>query len=111
LNIPAVAKALRRVAFPEAACGAGHIRWPQGLDLPAGLETPFGVVVFMKQTLRMEQATWTEGPVAFHCFIVRSGSEIVAMDGSERAVLLRGIFGATVRTRPEDRVDLIEKLA
>ena len=28
LNIPAVATALRRVAFPEDACGAGHIRWP-----------------------------------------------------------------------------------
>jgi hypothetical protein len=92
LNIPAVATALRRVAFPEEACGAGHIRWPKGLSLPLGLEPPFGVIVLTKQTLRMEQAAWSEGPTTLHCFVVRSGHDAAAADGSERAVLLRGIF-------------------
>ena len=43
LNVPAVAKGLRRAAFPEEESGAGHIRWPKDLNLPLGLEPPFGV--------------------------------------------------------------------
>jgi hypothetical protein len=111
LNIPAVATALRRVAFPEEACGAGHIRWPKGLNLPLGLELPFGVIVLMKQTLRMEQAAWSEGPVSLHCSVVRSGKDAAAVHGVDRAVLLRGIFKGTVRARPEEDSDLITKIA
>ena len=111
LNIPAVATALRRVAFPEEACGAGHIRWPKGLNLPLGLEPPFGVIVLMKQTLRMEQAAWSEGPAALLCFVVQSGHDAAAVDGAERAMLLRGIFRGTVRTKPEEYADLLEKIA
>ena len=110
LNIPAVATALRRVAFPAEACGAGHIRWPKGLSLPLGWALPFGVIVFMKQTLRMEQAAWSEGPLALHCFVVRSGDDTAAVDGANRAALLRGIFKGTVRTKPEEGADLIGKI-
>ena len=110
LNIPAVATALRRVAFPEEACGAGYIRWPKGLSLPFGLEPPFGVIVLIKQTLRMEQAAWSEGPVTLHCFVVRSSDDTAAVEGAERAVLLRGIFKGTVRTKPEENADLIGKM-
>jgi superfamily II DNA or RNA helicase len=111
LNITAAARALRRVAFPEGGCGAGHIRWPKGLNLPLGLEPPFGVIVLMKQTLRMEQAAWSEGPVTLHCFVVQTSGDALAADGSERAMLLRGIFKGTVRTKPEEGVDLVEKIA
>ncbi len=106
LNIPAVTAALRHVAFPEEACGAAHIRWPKNLDLSPGLQPPFGVVVLMKQALRMEQATWSEGPVTLHCYVVRSGGETAPVDGADRALLLRGIFKSTVRTRPEEGADL-----
>jgi hypothetical protein len=111
LNIPNVATALRRVAFPEEPCGAGHIRWPKGVDLPLGLEPPFGVIVIMKQTLRMEQASWSEGPIALHCFVVRPDVEVAPAHGAELAVLLRGIFQGAVRTKPEESTDLIEKIA
>ena len=111
LNIPVVATALRRVAFPEEECGSGHIRWPKGLNLPLGLEPPFGVTVLMKQTLRMEQAAWSEGPVVLQCFVVRSAGDIAPVVGAERAVLLRGIFKGTVRTKPEEGADLIGKIA
>ena len=111
LNIPAVATALRRLAFPEEACGAGYIRWPKGLNLPLELEPPFGVIVLIKQTLRMAQAAWSEGPVTLHCFVVQSSHDAAAVDGAERAVLLRGIFKGTVRTKPEENADLIGKMA
>jgi superfamily II DNA or RNA helicase len=110
LNIPDVATALRRVAFPEEVSGAGHIRWPKGLNVPLGLQPPFGVIVLIKQTLRMEQASWSEGPVTLHCFVVRSGHDVGAVDGAERAMLLRGIFKGTVRTKPDENADLFDKM-
>ena len=102
LNVPAVATALRRVAFPEEPCGAAHLRWPKNLDLPLGLQHPFSVLVLMKQALRMEQAAWSEGPVTLQCYVVRSDGEATSVDGADRALLLRGIFKATVRTKPEE---------
>jgi len=111
LNIPAVTKALRRVTFPEETCGAGHLRWPKGLAPPNGLELPFGVMALMKQTLRMEQAVWSEGPVTLQCFVVPSHGDVSVVDGAERAALLRGIFKGTVPTRSEEGTELIEKIA
>jgi len=107
LNIPVVAAALRRVAFPDAACGAGHVRWPRGSTLPSGLDPPFGIVIFLKQALRMEQAAWSEGPMSLHIFIVRSGGSAEAVSNSDRETLLRGLFKATVRNKPEESADLI----
>jgi superfamily II DNA or RNA helicase len=106
LNLPQVAAALRRVAFPWEPCGAAHIRWPKDLALPLGFEPPFGVVILMQQTLRMEQATWSEGPTALLCYLVKPDGEKVPCLGDDRALLLRGIFQATVRTRPEEGTDL-----
>jgi hypothetical protein len=83
----------------------GHIRWPKGMNLPLGLVPPSGVIVLMKQNLRMEQAAWLEGPTVLHCFVVQSGGEAAPVEGGERAVLLRGIFKGTVRTRPEEGDD------
>jgi hypothetical protein len=102
LNIPVVTAALRRVAFPKEACGAAHVRWPKNLDYPSALQPPFGVIVLMKQALRMEQAKWSEGPVSLHCYVVRSDGEKSMLEGLERALLLRGIFKSAVRTKPED---------
>jgi hypothetical protein len=110
LNIPAVATALRRVAFPEDVCGGGHIRWPKRLNRPLGLEPPFGVLVLMKQTFRMEQAVWSEGPVVLRCFIIRSNGDTAAVDGTERAALLQGLFKGTVRTKPDEADDLIKEI-
>lgn len=110
LNMPAVSIALRRVAFPEEECGAAHIRWPKNLELPLGVQYPFGIIVLMKQALRMEQATWSEGPVTLHCYVLTADHDPISADGDDRALLLRGIFKATVRTRPEDGTDLQGKI-
>jgi hypothetical protein len=80
------------VAFPEEACGAGHIRWPKGMNLPLGLVPPFGVIVLVKQSLRMEQAAWSEGPTVLHCFVVQSGGEAAPVEGGVRAVVRSGPF-------------------
>jgi superfamily II DNA or RNA helicase len=106
LNVPAVATALRRLAFPEKTSGGAHIRWPKNVELPLKLEYPFGVVILMKQALRMEQAAWFEGSVTLNCYVVMRDGSALLLDGSDRAVLLRGIFKATVRTRAEEDLEL-----
>lgn len=67
--------------------------------------------MLMKQALRMEQATWSEGPMTLHCYVISKEGEVAYADGADRALLLRGIFKATVRTRPEEGADLQDKIA
>ncbi len=59
----------------------------------------------------MEQAAWSEGPLTLHCYVVRTDGTTSSVEGAERALLLRGIFKATVRTRPEEGADLLDKIA
>ena len=65
----------------------------------------------MKQALRMEQAAWSEGPLTLYCYVVRADGDTASAEGADRALLLRGIFKATVRTRPEEGIDLQSKVA
>jgi hypothetical protein len=71
---------------------------------------PFGVLVLLKQTLRSEQGSWTEVSNSLHCFLIPREGPIVPIDGSQRAVLLRGLFGAIVRSKPEEDRMLTERL-
>jgi hypothetical protein len=111
LNIPEVTSALRRVAFPERIGGAAHIRWPKDVELTFRTQYPFGVLIVMKQSLRMEQTTWFEGPMVLNCYVVDRGGNITPVTGEDRAVLLRGIYKSTVRTRPDDDVELQRKIS
>jgi len=110
LNVGPVTQALRKAAFPTAATGAAHVRWPLGVDLPL-TPFPFGVVVVARQALRMEQATWTEGPLTLHCYVVAPGRDLEPVEGTARGLLLRGLFKATIRTKPEDAPDLVAEVA
>src|SRR5207248_10230816 len=71
---------------------------------------PFGVLVLLKQTLRSEQGTWTEVSNSLHCYLIPRVGPVVPVDGSDRAILLRGLFGATVRIKPEEDRRLAERL-
>jgi hypothetical protein len=110
LNVAPVAQALRRVAFPEVQTGAAHLRWPRDVDPIAGVGFPYGVLVLLRQSLRMEQATWTEGPLTLHCYVLAAEGQPRAVEGEERAILLRAIFRGTVRVKAEDRPELTIRL-
>lgn len=102
LNLPEVAAALRRVAFPDDACGAAHIRWPKDLASLPGLKYPFSALVLMRQQLRMEHASWHEGMLSLFCYVVARDGKPILLDGHDREQLLRGIFRATVRVKPDE---------
>jgi hypothetical protein len=110
LNVGPVTQTLRKVAFQMLPTGAAHLRWPSGIDVLADLPFPFGVVVILRQALRMEQASWTEGPLTLHCFAIPPGQVPRAIEGTDRGLLLRALFKGAVRTKPEENPHLIAHL-
>ncbi len=108
LNVGPVAEALRKAAFQTMPTGAAQLRWPGSVPPPASF--PFGAVVLLRQTLRAEKASWTEGPLSLHCFTVSVDGAQQSVDGPARGALLRGLFKGTVRTKPEEAPGLISKL-
>jgi hypothetical protein len=110
LNVAPVTQALRKAAFPSIVTGAAHVRWPSGVELPPAATFPFAVVVLLRQALRMEQATWTEGPLTLHCFAIAPGREPESVEGDYRGLLLRALFKATTRTKPEEAPELVSEV-
>lgn len=111
LNSSPVSQALRRLAFPSEPVGAAHLRWPDRDSVPRNLPLPFGVLVLLKQTLRSEQGSWIEVSSSLHCFGISEDSPPVPFEGADRARLLRGLFAAKVKIRPDDDAILPGKLA
>lgn len=105
LNVGPVTQALRKVAFPPSAAGAAQIRWPADVDLPSA-PFPFGVLVLLRQALRMEQASWIEGPLTLHCYLLENNHEPKSLDGSERGAMIRALFRSTVRIKAEETPEL-----
>jgi superfamily II DNA or RNA helicase len=113
LNSPPIADALRRLAFPNAAAGAAHLRWRPGLPLPDGATAElFGVLVYLRQTVRPDHVSgWAEQSNSLVCFIVSAAAPPLEVDGVAKGQLLRGLFVATVRAKPERDGALIPALA
>lgn len=110
LNSSPVTQALRRLAFPPEPSGAAHVRWPAGKPLPREVPFPFGVLVLLKQTLRSEKGSWTEVSNSLHCSLIPREGAVVSIEDSDRALLLRGLFQASVRSKPEEDRTLSERL-
>lgn len=102
LNVPVVADALRTTVFPKLPSGAAHLRWNVQLERPACLDKlPAVVLVFARQTLRTDpKSAWAEHALALHCYVVRDGAAAL-VPAAERADLVRGLLGATVRLKPD----------
>ncbi len=107
LNLPEVAKALRRHGLISDA-GAAHLRWPSGAPLPLGVTSyPFGVIGLLRQTFRVQQATWTEINVALQLLLVEPSGRWQALEGEQMKIVYGHLIDSTVRTKPEDARDLV----
>lgn len=110
VNIGPVAEALRRLAFAETPTGAAHLRWPA--DVPKMFPLPVGILAFIRQTVRPDlNGSWLEQSNTLHCYLIRAGVGAEQVEGDEKAKLLRAVFGATVRTRPELDTAILGSLA
>ena len=114
LNHKTVIEVMRRLAFPKSSSGAAHLRWKTGLPLPSGVldNSTFGVLVFLKQTVRADQQTlWSEQNSMVHCYIFLNTSDAIELTSTaEKRKLLAGLFNAIVRTKPEEARELISCL-
>jgi SNF2 family DNA or RNA helicase len=110
LNSSPVTQALRRIAFPPEESGAAHVRWPAGKPLPFDVPFPFGVIVLLKQTLRSEQGSWSEVSSSLHCSLIPREGSVTSIENGDRALLLRGLFRASIRSKPEEDRALSERV-
>ena len=103
LNVVPVAQAIRQCAFPALASGAAHLRWNADVPRPPQLDQlPVAVLAFARQTLRPDPKTaWIEYATSLLVYVVRVGAEPVRVDGKDKRALLRGLFAATVRVKPD----------
>ncbi len=102
LNIEPVLEAMRRVAFPQQPAGAAYLRWPSHEVRPAAASgESFGVLVFMRQTLKMEgKGGWVERRTTLQTFVT-SANGMEELTGKEKGQLLRVLFRAVIRKSPE----------
>jgi hypothetical protein len=78
--------------------------------MPIELPAPFGVLVLLRQTLQSQQGNWAELMTALHCSAIPRDGDPVPVDGQLRAALLRGLFAATIRAKPEEDSVLLDRL-
>jgi superfamily II DNA or RNA helicase len=103
LNLPEIAATIRRVFLPDEVCGAGYVNRPTGLeeDFPA---SQFGLLFFLRQTIRFEQARAAEERLSLHAFLVTLGT-LVELTADLQAKAIREIVNA-VRVKDPSRGDL-----
>jgi len=111
LNIPTVATALRKHAFPTQSVGAAHIRWNAEQSLPIdGLTFPFGVLIFVRQSIQMRGTGGHEMAPRMECYIVREHDSPVLMEGERKSRLIRGLIRGSFRNKAEPAAELVRIL-
>ena len=92
LNLPEVAATIRSVFLPDETCGAGYLNRPNGLEPNFGAGR-FGLLCFLRQTIRFEQARAAEEKLSLHTFLVTPGN-VAELSASAQAGLIRELANA-----------------
>jgi superfamily II DNA or RNA helicase len=103
LNLPPVAEIIRRLAFVPCSGGV-VVRVPSDRPVPgADGATPFGVLAFVRQTVRPDpRAGHIEVSASLSCFIITPDHDPVLVEGPRKRELLYALFDATVaRVKPD----------
>lgn len=101
LNLKPIAEIVRKYAFPEQESGAAYLRWPTSEQMPTGLTLPFGALVLLRQTLRLDRsAGWGEQATILHCFVIQDG-QLIELKDMEKKLFLRGLFRSVIRKTSE----------
>jgi superfamily II DNA or RNA helicase len=101
LNSPQVSELLRRCAFPDVATGAAHLGWPRDKELPGGLRTPVGLLVFLRQTVKaLMGGGYGEHAAQLVWDLVAPDGGVIPVERDDRGKLLRDLLRCTVRLHP-----------
>jgi hypothetical protein len=110
-NVPSIAQALRARGFPAEAAGAAHIRWPDDVSFPEGVERkPFVVWAAARRSLRFGEGSPVEVGTSIHLTVLDSAGQEFRIEGDARATVLRALFSSTVRARAEESAALIAQV-
>jgi superfamily II DNA or RNA helicase len=107
-NVGPMTRALRAAAFTDTATGAAHVRWPEESARP--VEGVFGVVIFVRQSVRWEGGAYVEQATTLHCSVVDSKGDATHVAGKDRGPLVRALLDSTVRRDPHDDATLVEAI-
>jgi superfamily II DNA or RNA helicase len=112
LNVPHVANALRLAAFPEEPSGVAHLRWPDGVPRPICLPTgTIGIVAAARISVRRDPGSgWAEHKNELHVWVVPQTGTSMEIVGPDLAEILRGVFGASVRSKADMDPDLATRI-
>ena len=108
LNVDDVSASLKNVFLGDKPSGAAYLKRPTGIissDIPSAI---FGVLCFLKQTIRYENDRAAEERTSLHSFVV-SDNEVVRLDPSRQASLLRELVDAS-RVREPVKSELGTKM-
>jgi hypothetical protein len=109
LNLGEVAVTLRRAFMPERLCGAGYLKRPSGAGEAIPWPGPFGLLCFIRQTIRYEQERAAEERLSLHSFVVRGGA-CEGLSSSHQAALIRVLAEAS-RIKDPVETELSRSLA
>lgn len=112
LNVPYIASALRSVAFPDELTGAANLRWPESLPRSACLPIgTIGLVAAARIAVRRDPgAGWAEHKSEIHLWVVPRNDTPVEIVGQDLAEVVRGLFGASVRTKADVDADITARI-
>jgi superfamily II DNA or RNA helicase len=111
LNRPELIERLRGLALPDGECGAAHLRWPAGVELPLpSLGPAFGLLVLARQSARIEQGSYIERSFTLHWRIVTTDGQVLRMEGEVVPRILRALLGAPLRRSPDIPSGLLESI-
>lgn len=112
VNHPVIAQAMRKAAFPELPTGGAHLRWPRDWTLPGETHTrTCGILFLLRQTVRTDaKSGWVEQGVQLLGYRLELNGDVAALTGVEKAHVIRGIFRATIRTKPDSNSEVLATL-
>ncbi|MEI7686943.1 MAG: helicase-related protein [Planctomycetota bacterium] len=111
LNMKPVADLLRKLAFPPLPSGGAFLRWSKDAPVPQTSTFPFGVLVFLRQTVKPDHRVgYVELAASLHTYIIASDGTKNEIVGKEKAAILDGLIrSAPLRNKPETP-ELLERL-
>ena len=113
LNLPTVADALRRCAFPKVATGAAYLKAAESDVIPLRLDQgPCGFLWLLRQVLQVEQqAGWAEQGSNLLCYRISCDGLVSEVRGTEKAAAMRCLHNATPRLRPDVAEEFTNSMA
>jgi hypothetical protein len=103
LNMKPVVDLLRKHAFPALPSGGAYLRWQKASAIRPHSGFPFGVVVFLRQTVKSDyRMGYVEQATTLHAFVVDPDGSTNEIGGTEKAEILDGLTrSAPLRNKPD----------